>query len=346
MRISVCIPAYNRSIELPSLLDSIFAQDYPDFEVVICEDKSPQREEIRNIVEHYKSRYPQQIAYFENSENLGYDGNLRHLISQATGDYCLFMGNDDLMCPGALSVVAEVIDRHPNVGVVLRSYAAFDGTPDKVSQVFRYFDSERFFPAGADTVVTFYRRSVVISGMVIHRGEAQKFYTDRFDGTLLYQLYLVANVLATMNGVFTPEILALYRNGGIPDFGSSASEKGKFVPKVQTPESSVYFMRGMLEIAKHVEDVQGFPVFRRIIADIGNYSYPILAIQSGQPLGIFIGYAYQLAKLGFWRNKMFHLYFWAILFLGSRRVDRLIGFIKKRLGHTPALGDVYKGELH
>lgn len=343
-KISICIPAYNRPEVLPALLDSILSQDYENFEIVICEDDSPKRGEIRHVVAAYSSRYPDVIHYHENPVNLGYDGNLRNLVEKADGDYCLFMGNDDLLCPDALSVVAGVVDRHPNVGVVLRTYAAFDGTADKINQIFRYFDSERFFPAGADAVVTLYRRSVVISGMVIHRGEAQKYSTSRFDGTLLYQLYLVANVLGVMNGVFTPEILAMYRTGGVPDFGSSASEKGKFVPKAQTPASSIHFMRGMLEIAKYVEEQRGMPIYRRILADIGNYSYPILAIQSRQPLGVFLDYVYQLAKLGFWRNGMFHLYFLAILLLGARRVDRLIGFIKKRLGHTPAIGSVYRGE--
>jgi glycosyltransferase involved in cell wall biosynthesis len=43
VRLSVCIPAYNRPAELRQLLESIAAQDYPHYEVVICEDASPER---------------------------------------------------------------------------------------------------------------------------------------------------------------------------------------------------------------------------------------------------------------------------------------------------------------
>jgi len=97
---SVCIPAYNRAQLLPELLDSILGQDFESFEVVINEDASPQRNDIRSVVEQYSAKYPGKIGYFENEKNLGYDANLRSLVERSMGEYCLFMGNDDLMCAG------------------------------------------------------------------------------------------------------------------------------------------------------------------------------------------------------------------------------------------------------
>lgn len=343
-KISVCIPAYNRAALLPSLLDSIFIQDLDDFEVVIAEDSSPEREEIRLVAADYAAQYPGRLIYKENTDNLGYDGNFRNLLELARGEYAFFMGNDDIMAPGALARVAEAVGRYPDVGVLLRSYAAFDDKPDNVVQTFRYFDRELFFPAGRESICTIYRRSVVISGMVIHREEALKFATDRFDGTLLYQLYLVANILVEKNGVFLPEVIALYRNGGTPDFGNSEKEQGKFTPEAQTPESSLHFMRGMLDIVAWVEKERKVKIFDPILRDIGNYSYPIIAIQSRQPLPVFLNYAYELAKMGFWKCGMFYAYFLSLLLLGSRRVDGLICKIKKLIGHTPAIGSVYRGE--
>ena len=342
-KISVCIPAYNRAEVLPELLDTIFSQDFVDFEIVICEDRSPQRAQISEVVSRYSTIRPGLIRYFENSENLGYDGNLRNLFEKSQGDYCLFMGNDDLMCEGALAKVSAAISRHPNVGVLLRSYAAFDGTPDNIVQTFRYFDRELFFPAGAKTIGAIYRRSVVIPGMVIHREAALRCATDRFDGTLLYQLYLVANILADMNAVYLPDVIALYRNGGVPDFGNSAAEQGKFQPKEQTPESSVHFMHGMLDIARYVEQVRQIAIFKPIIRDIANYSYPILAIQAKKPIRVFLKYGWSLARLGLARYPLFYIWFVGILVFGTDRIDRLIVWIKTRLGHTPNLGSVYRG---
>lgn len=344
-KLSVCIPAYNRPEMLPPLLESILSQDYDDYEVVICEDKSPGREHIRALVKGYKGRYPGRIAYYENEENLGYDGNLRRLIDRATGQYCFFMGNDDMICPGALKTVASALDRHPDIGVVLRSYASFDDDPGQIDQVYRYFYREIFFPAGPRTIATFYRRSVVIPGVVIHRGAARRLATDRFDGTLLYQLYLVANILVDMNGLFLPEIIVLYRNGGTPEFGNSEKEKGKFVPHDQTPDSSVHFMKGMIDIAAWVEKSRNIPIYAPILRDISNYSYPILAIQAHRPLPVFVQYSYRLAQLGLWRRWPFFAYFLSILLLGTKRLDSAIRLAKKRLKHTPAIGSVYRGEI-
>ena len=344
-KISVCIPAYNRAEVLPELLDTIFSQDFYDFEIVICEDMSPQRTQISEIVSRFSVIRPGLIRYFENSENLGYDGNLRNLIEKSQGEYCLFMGNDDLMSEGALVKVATALNHHPNIGVLLRSYAAFDGTPDNVVQTYRYFDRELFFPAGAETISTMYRRSVVIPGMVIHRGAALSYATNQFDGTLLYQLYLVANILVDMNAVYLPDVIALYRNGGVPDFGNSVAEQGKFQPKEQTPESSVHFMQGMLDIAKHVEQARHVSIYKPIIRDIANYSYPILAIQAKKPLGVFLRYGWSLANLGLARYPLFYIWFISILVVGTKRVDQLIVLIKKRLGYTPSLGNVYRGGI-
>lgn len=342
-RLSVCIPAYNRAAVLPELLDSILGQDPPPFEIVICEDGSPERPQIADVVRRYQAAHPGRIELFENERNLGYDGNLRRLVERASGDYCVFMGNDDLMAPGSLGHIGDAISRNENVGVVVRSYAMFDGSPDRITQEFRYFPDERFFPAGADSIVTCYRRSVVISGMVLHREAALRWATDRFDGTLLYQLHLVGNILVEMNGLFTPRILALYRIGATPDFGNSESERGHFTPREQTPESSVHFMAGMLDIARQLERDRGVAVYGRIRSDIGNYSYTVLSIQATRPKRVFVRYAWQLARMGFGRSPMFHAYFLSLLLLGPKRVDRLIGFIKLRLGHTPAIGSVYKG---
>ena len=342
-RISVCIPAYNRATLLPALLESILSQDYADFEIVICEDHSPERQVIAGVVARFSAAYPGRIHYVENAKNLGFDGNLRRLIELSQGEYCMFMGNDDLLAPGALRCVAAAIARHPDIGVVIRSYASFDDDPGRINQEFRYFDSERFFPAGTESIVTAYRRCVVIPGVTLHRQLAHEFATDAVDGTLLYQIYLVARILGRMNAVFVPQIIALYRNGGIPEHGNADSERGKFVPSVRTIESSLHFMRGMLQVAQCVQDIDGVPIRDAILEDISRYSYPVLSIQADKPLPEFLGYVRELHRIGYGHRFLFYLYVASLLLLGPRGSERLIQFIKRRLGHTPTFGKLYKG---
>lgn len=341
--ISVCIPAYNRASLLRPLLDSIVTQPRLPLEIVVCEDGSPERAGIRLVCEEYARSHPGLISYHENPRNFGYDGNLRRLVEMAKGDFCLFMGNDDLLGENAIEIITSAARRHPEVGLILRSYAAFDDDPKRPSQIFRYFPDERFFPAGPASISTLFRRSVVISGLTLHRRLALEFSTEIFDGSLLYQLYLVARILSRRNGVFVPDIVALYRNGGIPDFGNAESERGKFVPREHTPESSLHFMREMLRIAKHVELTDGVEIYEPILRDISRYSYPVLSIQADKPRGVFLSYMRELHKLGFGSSPLFYLYGAALLTLGAKNTERAIKLIKDRLGYTPTFGDIYKG---
>jgi glycosyltransferase involved in cell wall biosynthesis len=323
-------------------LRSIFDQQYTNFEIIITEDCSPERDAITRAVEPFHYEFPGLIRYELNEENLGYDRNIRRLIELSRGEYCLFLGNDDLLAPNALNAISDILERVSDCGVIVRTYATFEDDSSNFKQIFRYFPNELVIPSGRDAIAVGYRRSVVIPGMVIHRESANAVQTNKFDGTLLYQLYLVGMILAKKSVVFTPEIIGLRRDGNAPDFGNSKSEQGKFTPKEQTPESSLYFMTGMLAIARDVQETTGLKVYGPILSDIGAYSYPILSIQANQEKLIFLKYGFEIAKLGLYKHPLFYIYFLLLLTLGSDRTDTFIKWIKTYLGYTPRLGKMPK----
>jgi len=335
---SVCIPAYNRARHLPELLDSIFAQDLRDFEVVICEDKSREREQIAEIVTRYHAIQPGMIRYFENEVNLGYDGNIRQLVEKASGVFCFFMGNDDLMCPGALRATADVISRHPDVGIVLKSYGWSYGAPENVHQIVRWFNEETTIERGKPAIRFAFRRSGVISGYIVHRDSAQSVATDRFDGTLYYQMHLTANVLIDKPAVVTPEVLILCRGDEPPEFGSSSKEKGKYLPGRYTPQARMNMISGALSILKCLRDAKGIDVVEDVIHDYANYFYPYIRDQLKLSLYdywvLYCGYG----RMGFRKYPLFHLYFIIAYILGEERFDAITALIRKRIGRTPHIG--------
>ncbi len=337
-KFSVCIPAYNRGRHLAPLLDSILGQDYEDFEIVLCEDRSPERDTIVAIGESYSQRYPGKLRLFLNEQNLGYDGNVRNLVEKSAGEYCFFMGNDDLMCDGALRTASEVIDRHENVGIVLRSYAWFDDTPDRLSGEVRYFSDERAFPAGPEAISVCFRRTGVISGYIVHRDSAQEFATSRFDGSLYYQMYLTANVLVTRCAVFTPALLVLCRGSEPPDFGNSSTESAVYVPGKYTPQARLKMIAGALSMVRDLKEKRGVDVVDVITRDFANYFYPYIRDQlnaSGREL--FSLYR-EFGKMGFSKYWLFHAYFVLGYVLGARRLDACIKVGRKMLGHSPRFG--------
>jgi GT2 family glycosyltransferase len=113
VRVSVTIPAYKPNY-LDSALQSALSQDFDDFEIVICDD-SPGTE-VAEIVRPYLERGDgPQLRYFRNASALGEEGNVGECIRQARGDYVKFLYDDDVLLPGCLRALAEVLDAHPEV---------------------------------------------------------------------------------------------------------------------------------------------------------------------------------------------------------------------------------------
>ena len=332
---SICIPAYNRARHLAPLLDSILAQGFRDFEIVICEDMSRERQQIAYIVREFQARYPGMLHYFENDENLGYDGNIRNLVKVASGEFCFFMGNDDIMCEGALENVAGVIHRHPNVGLVVKSYAWFDSVPEKVNQEVRYFNEETEFTAGVPAIRFAFRRSGVISGYIVHRDTADEAATGKFDGTLYYQMHLTANVLIGKSAVCTPKVLVLCRNNEPPDFGNSSKEKGKYVPGGYTPQARLNMVKGALSIIRDLKETRAIDVVDYVIRDYANYFYPYIKDQLTLPIRDYWKLYREYGRIGFAKYPFFHLYFLSAYLLGEKKFDALTARIRKKLGRSP-----------
>lgn len=335
---SICIPAYNRLHHLAELLNSILAQDFDSYEILMCEDMSPQRPQIASAMADYQKRYPGKIRYHENPVNLGYDANIRNLVALAQGEYCFFMGNDDIMCEGAMSHVHELIGKYPNIGMVLKSYAWFDGTPDAINQEVRYFKDPVFLKAGQEAISICFRRGGVISGYITHRDAAFAASTDRFDGSLFYQMHMTASVLHTKNAITTPKVLVLCRNGEPPDFGNSANEKGKFQPGSYTPEARLRMVGGALAIAKHFEKTTNIQIYENIVKDYANYFFPYIRDQLGLPLKDYAALYKSYAAMGFGKYAMFHIYCVVGYALGERRFDNFTRFVRSIIGRSPQFG--------
>jgi glycosyltransferase involved in cell wall biosynthesis len=339
-RFSICIPTFNRPGELSELLDSIASEAPGDWEIVVSEDCSPKQAETEAVVRKFASEHGLlHVRFLSTPTNLGYDGNLRFLIDHADGRFCVFMGDDDLWCAGAMSELTNVTEANPGVGVILRAWKTISKNTGEVLDVHRYFPGDRVFKPGPKSVAAFFRRSIFISGLVISTGAARDLSTDRFDGTLLYQLHLVGNLLMTRLGFYVSLMTAIRRVGGEHYFGSSASERERFLPRQLTPEHSLNFVRGMLEIAQNLESAHGPEVGRMIRSDIARYSYPLLAIQARTSTkASFKRYASDLAQLGLGKYLSFRIYRVSLSIAGFRICDAFIDSLKRLLGSTPVMG--------
>ena len=335
--LSVIVPTYNRPEHLAPLLDSVLAQDFDDWEMVVGEDFSPARERVQAIMADYAARSGGRMRLHLHTENLGYDRGIRGLVEQARGRFLFIMGDDDFVAPGAFRAAADVIARYPNVGVILRAFAWFVGSPDNVVQITRYYPTECAFPAGHDAILACFRRLVVMAGLVMDRDLAHACATDRWDGSLFYQHWIAGNILAVKEAVYIPTILAYFRRGSPSMWGMAKAERHLYTPGVQPPHMHVKMVRWQLEIAEALEKKFGIPIAADVRRDYANHAYPVLSGQAHLPWREFYRYYRDIAALGLGRYPMYHAWFWAISVMGVKNVDALLQRVRKIAGHTPNL---------
>jgi len=333
--ISISIPSYNRPKELLRLLDSIDTKYPSKIQIVICEDKSPLREEVRKIVEEYKRLTIYDLKYIENPENYGFDKNIRTLIEEADGEYILYMGDDDMFIPDALDKFISFVEQHNECGYILRSYRNI--YKDGSIEYFRYYNEEKYFEPGEKTYIELFWKSVFISGVTIKKKYAENLATDCFDGTLLYQLYLLAEVCmnhpaAYCNIPFTQSV----PGNAVPFFGSSESEKGLYTPG-RTQKNDLNFYQGYFKITKYIDKKYNIKSTEVLKKELSKYSFPIMMRWRSYGLKEFKEFCRQLRIMELDSTIYFNVYYFGLLFFGKNNCQRIIRIIKRVLGRRPNL---------
>lgn len=94
--VSIGIPVYNGAAYLREALDSALAQEYANFEVVICDNAST--DATQAIGQDYAAR-DDRVRYHRNRHNLGALGNFARTVQLAAGTYFTWLPHDDALAP-------------------------------------------------------------------------------------------------------------------------------------------------------------------------------------------------------------------------------------------------------
>ena len=114
---SIIVPVYNRRNLVKTTIDSILAQTYKNFEVIIVDDGSTDNtgDYIKKEVAHPQIRY-----FYKKNEERAAARNFG--LDKASGNYAVFLDSDDLMESNYLSTLADIIRTHPDQGMVATKY--------------------------------------------------------------------------------------------------------------------------------------------------------------------------------------------------------------------------------
>lgn len=116
MKISVCIPSYNKKGIIETTIQSVVQnlqaidQSKCSVEFVIIDDYSS--DGSREFLQRLSPRYHFRLV--ENNPNKGLVKNWNECIKQATGDYILILHSDDILAPGILAKYANYITENPD----------------------------------------------------------------------------------------------------------------------------------------------------------------------------------------------------------------------------------------
>lgn len=139
---SFILPAYKRRF-LKESIDSILAQTYRDFELVIVDDKSP--EGLYEIIKEYKweptfEALPDggqkwlvdgiPVRYYQNAENLGGKDLVaawNHAMEYATGEWCVLASDDDVYMPEYLEEMMRLHVKYPQSDLIHCRIVAIGG---------------------------------------------------------------------------------------------------------------------------------------------------------------------------------------------------------------------------
>ncbi|MHC4963026.1 MAG: glycosyltransferase family 2 protein, partial [Planctomycetota bacterium] len=109
--VTVLLPTYNRSESLSTAIDSVLAQSYSQFELIVIRDGG------RPVVSVMQNYDDSRIHLIDRDENRGKAASLNEALEQAKGKYICYLDDDDQWYPNHLLTLAEALEKHPEYGL-------------------------------------------------------------------------------------------------------------------------------------------------------------------------------------------------------------------------------------
>ena len=112
--VTITIPMYNNERFIRQTIESILAQTYTNFELLIYDDNSTD-----GSYEITSSFRDPRMRIFKNERNLGPEGNWNRAIQDVRGKYVKLICGDDILYPNCIEEQVAVFENSPHAGISL-----------------------------------------------------------------------------------------------------------------------------------------------------------------------------------------------------------------------------------
>lgn len=137
--VSIGLAVYNGEEYLELALDSILAQTFTDFELIICDNDSSDRTE--EICRQYAAQ-DQRIRYYRNAKNIGGVNNENRTFELSRGKYFRLTAHDDLLAPELIAKSVQVLEQNPEIILCYSNIAVIDRQGKQIKTIKSSIGSE------------------------------------------------------------------------------------------------------------------------------------------------------------------------------------------------------------
>lgn len=123
VKVSVIMGIYNCASTLQEALDSLYAQTFQNFEIILCDDGS--KDNTYEVALENQRNHPN-IVLLRNEHNLGLNATLNKCLAVAKGEYIARMDGDDISLPTRFEKQVKFLDEQPEYAVVSAPMIYFD----------------------------------------------------------------------------------------------------------------------------------------------------------------------------------------------------------------------------
>lgn len=199
--VSVIIPFLNAEKFFEETIESVFAQTYDNWELILVDDGSTDRS--TEIALSYAERYPDRVRYFEHDQHRTLGGSAaRNLgIHNARGVYIAFLDADDIYLPEKIGKQVEIMEANPKAAMLYGStqyWFSWTGDPEDVKRDWTWSnfgvepDSLYEPPVLLKTFLQIYAGIPHISSFLMRREEIERLggFEDSFHNQYDDQVFL------------------------------------------------------------------------------------------------------------------------------------------------------------
>ncbi|WP_052594534.1 glycosyltransferase family 2 protein [Aureispira sp. CCB-QB1] len=211
MLIDILIPTYNRSEDLIYNLtliqeELIQHQLLDKVKVIISDNCSPDNTQAatKEFLTQKNANFV--VDYYRTEENIGLEKNAVHVLSKASSDFVMFLGDDDYLDKGYLNYCVEKINRVENLGCIITGIVQIDNNLKVIGHPRPTDFEEVVGDAGYESMLKYSHLGHQLSGLLLKRNNLLEEYLATKENRNIYLfIYFVTNRIEKYTVIYVPK---------------------------------------------------------------------------------------------------------------------------------------------